>query len=140
MACEQLEAHGVEIQFGGGEAGARVEELDLAHHAFVALATGDAERRACRFGAGLGRLQRSFAGRETIERSLDLELHLQREFVTTVTGLPFGEFRSAFVGAACTAVEQRPIEQQRYGGEVAAAAELVAFPLGAAVHTERERR
>src|SRR5689334_11208068 len=46
LAGEHFETGDVEIEFGAGEARACVDEFDLADHALVALAAGDAERGA----------------------------------------------------------------------------------------------
>ena len=77
---------------------------------------------------------------EAIERLLHLELHLLRQFVALGAGALLGRVRGAQLGATAAAVGERPVQQQRQGREIAAAAELVVLPLGAGVGAERERR
>ena len=110
LSGEQFEADGVEVQFGGGEAGACIEELDLTDHALVALATCDAERRTSRLGPSLGRSQRGFAGLELVEGLLHLELDLLRDLFAARAGLLLGDTCFANLGATRTAIEQRPVE------------------------------
>src|SRR6478736_4789529 len=64
LAGEHFETGDIEIEFGAGEARARVDEFHLADHAFVALAAGNAERGARRVGTRGGRGQGVGAGVE----------------------------------------------------------------------------
>ena len=140
LAREHFETRDVEIELGAGEARARIDEFDLADRALVALAAGDAERRARGLGARIGGGQRVGAGVEPVERLLDFELHLLRELIELRRGLARGGVGLAHRGAARAAVEEGPVEQQRDRGVVAAAAELVFLALDAAIGAERQRR
>src|SRR3954463_5459428 len=51
LPSEHFETGDIEVEFGAGQAGTRVDEFDLADHAFVALAAGDAEGRTRGFRA-----------------------------------------------------------------------------------------
>ena len=121
LAREHFETRDVEIEFGAREARARVDEFDLADHALVALAAGDAEARARGFGARLGGGQRIGAGIQPVERLLDFELHLLHQLVVLRLRAARDGIRLAHGGASRATIEQGPVEQQRDRGVVAAA-------------------
>ncbi len=77
------------IQLGAGERAARVDEFDLADDAFIALAAGNAKPGASSVGAcGSGR--EGVAGRDqAIERLLDFEADLLRDFFLSQHDLAF---------------------------------------------------
>jgi hypothetical protein len=68
------------IELGARQRAASVDEFHLIDDAFVALATGDPKRRTSCFGACLSGRERRACGLQAIERLLDFETNLLRDF------------------------------------------------------------
>ena len=105
-AREHIEAGDVEIELGAGERAARVDELDLADDAFVALAAGDAERGARGIGARSGGRQRIARSRQAVERLLNFEPDLLRDLFLAQDDLALGGARFAHARRVAAAIEQ----------------------------------
>ena len=119
---------------------ARIDELDLVDDAFVALAAGDAKRRAGGVGARRGGRERIARGHQAIERLLHFEADLLGDLFLTQHDLALAGACLAHARLVAAAIEELPGEDQRGGAEVVAVAEAIVLALRAGIETQRQRR